>query len=57
MVDGFHLPLMPFLTGMPDSYFEQNRRDNLAHNREIIESSIEQLEILAPPSPLMPRPT
>jgi uncharacterized protein (TIGR02391 family) len=54
MVDGFHLPLMPLSTGMPSSYFEQSVRDELAHNREIVESSIEQLEILAPPSASMP---
>ena len=54
LVDGFHLPAMPIVSGMPESFFQEYCRDNLAHNRGIVESAIEQIERLAPPSASMP---
>jgi uncharacterized protein (TIGR02391 family) len=54
MVNGFHMPAMPFVTGMPPSYFDEVIKTALTQQRGIVESSIEQLEILSPPSASMP---
>jgi uncharacterized protein (TIGR02391 family) len=38
-----------FTTDMPDSYFEEIYRDGMTTKRAILEASIDQLEVLAPP--------
>jgi uncharacterized protein (TIGR02391 family) len=42
-----------FTTGTPDSYFEEIYRDGMATKKAILEASIDQLEVLAPPSARM----
>lgn len=51
MVDKFKNAYGPmfFSTATPDSYFEERYRDSMATKRAILESCIDQLEILAPP--------
>jgi uncharacterized protein (TIGR02391 family) len=52
MVDNFYLPSGPISTGMPDSFFEEMARENMQHMKTIVESSVEQLEILGPQRPI-----
>jgi uncharacterized protein (TIGR02391 family) len=52
MVDNFYLPTGPISTGMPDSFFEEMARENMQHMKTIVESSIEQLEVLGPALPI-----
>ena len=52
MIDNFYLPTGPIVTGMPDSFFDEMARDNMQHMKTIVESSIEQLEVLGPQMPI-----
>ncbi len=50
MTDKFTQHYGAFVLNMPDAYYEQEHRKNLLHKKAVLESCIEQLEMLAPPS-------
>jgi uncharacterized protein (TIGR02391 family) len=49
MVEGFNSYMSFMLSDMPPSYYEGLHQEDMARRKGILESSIEQLQILAPP--------
>jgi uncharacterized protein (TIGR02391 family) len=49
MVENFNFYVGFMVTGMPDSHYERQHQDGMARKKAVLESSIEQLQILAPP--------
>lgn len=49
MVEGFQFYVGFMVTGMPDAYYERQHQEGMARKKAVLESSIEQLQVLAPP--------
>src|SRR5579871_5097355 len=49
MLESFNFFAGFFATGMPDSHWERQHQEGMARKKAVLESSIEQLQILAPP--------